>query len=333
MKGNYSSSSKSPPHDNVMSSLQDSPWFCSNFDSSSLRPLGKGGSGFVFSAQSKNKNKASAIKVLNLSPQDDMKIMLKEVSILSVLEGCPNILKMEDIYMDSTKRQLIFSMELADGSLLDFIKLKNGSLNPTLIFQISLDCIEALLYAQKENFAHMDIKPANILYFLGVNRNKYEALQSDIVERSHQQVLFKISDWGAGLEWANKTRKITSYFITPGYCAPELELMDEDENQAINPSKADMFSFGLTILNCCGVPIKKLKHLNVSQNENRFNKDLEEILDSLDRQYSKIKVILKAMLTYDAKKRITLQNLKELIILIHQQVFTCLYICIYNYEN
>lgn len=287
--------------------LQNS-WLSSNFEKHSIKQIGAGGFGCVFSATSLKTNGEIAIKVLKVSPKDDMKQMMNEVMIMISLNGCSNIIRIDDLFADTVKRQVLFAMELGKSSLGDLIQRANGNISCHLILQIIMDCINGLEYASNRGFAHMDIKPENIIYFDGISRKNYPDLQKNAVEDDNK--IFKLSDWGGGLLRASMTTEVdTCYSYSPGYAAPEII---NDDIELFNPSKVDIFAFGMTLLYCCGVPLKNFRHLSVLTDAKKYERDLNEIIDSLDPSYCKLKLILTKMLSYNPEERIGLASLQKL---------------------
>ena len=82
--------------------------------------------------------------------------------------GCTNVIKIDDFFADTVQKQVLFSMELANVSLVDLIKKGNGRINYSLLLQLIMDCITGLVYAFERGFANMDIKPEIFFILKGV---------------------------------------------------------------------------------------------------------------------------------------------------------------------
>ena len=303
----------------MLSLLEKSSWFHDNFDTNSLMELGSGGFGSVFTALSLKGNKKLAIKVLKPDPLNDIKDMLNEVSLIVSLKKCKNVIQIKDTFTDTSKGQVMFSMELGDGSLDQFIKnFHNKRLKPTLLPQILADCLDALIFAADRSISHLDIKPANIIYFKTDDRTRKKGLQTDTID--DKSLIFKISDWGGGIMRANKTKMHSSNFgFTMGYAANEIL-----NNSAFNGNKADVFSLGMSLLACCGIPYSEFKHLSSFPKATSYYRELEELLDTLDNGYNEIKVLLKEMIKYDFEERIGLEELRERILSLNDnENFVC----------
>lgn len=207
-----------------------------------------------------------------------------ETNLIISLKNCQNVVQIVDSLNDTTTGQTIFSMELGDGSLDDFIKRSpEQRIKPTLLLQIMADCLEALIFATNRGICHLDLKPANIIYFKTENRKLIKGLQTNhIVDPS---LVFKISDWGRGMLKNNKTKiHSSSLGLTMGYAANEIL-----NNSAFNENKADVFSLGMSLLACCGIPYAEFKHLSSIQKSKSFDRDFDELFDSMDHSILKLK--------------------------------------------
>lgn len=314
---------KTIAHELIKNEISENKWLYENFDPSSIKQIGSGGFGYVFSAKSLKMGKERAIKFLKISPEYEMKQMINEIMIMIFLSNNNNIIKIDELFTDTLKRQVAFSMELGTGSLAQMIKNGGGKVDYPLLLQLIMDCLNGLEYAFDHNFAHMDIKSENILYFEGVNRQTFNDLQVDIVQ--NDKMIFKLSDWGGGLIKSDITREVSCYSYTRGYGAPEIM---NDDLVAFNPGKADIFAFGMTILNCCGIPLKDFRHLSSFPDAKKFEKELDELLNSIDEEYDDIKMIIKKMLAYNSDERIGLKDLyKQIKMVIEKTIvnLTCLY--------
>lgn len=314
------SSSKKNKAEKVIPTVLKSQWFCKNFDINTAKLIGSGGFGLVFSAQSLKSEKHSAIKFLKVSPNQDIKEMMNEVFLISSLKKCNNVIQIEDVYMDTIKGQIqiekifadiidiqiIFSMELGDGALDNYVNNSAGNkLKPHLVLQILFDCLNALIYASERNFSHSCIKPTNIIYFQVKNRRLIEGLQKDFI--ADETLIFKLSDWGLGQMRPNSTLEhsnLSAYSF--GYVPPEIL-----NNKPFNGNKADVFSLGMSLLLCCGIPFMEFKHLSGMSNQKKYERDLTELLDLLDEDYQILKPLLTQMLMYDMKERWDLKKLKD----------------------
>ena len=87
----------------------------------------------------------------------------------------------------------MFSMELGHGSLEHYIKNSpNKRIKSDLLPQIIADCLDALIFAADRSISHLDIKPANIIYFKTDNRKRIKGLQIETI--TEESLIFKVSD-------------------------------------------------------------------------------------------------------------------------------------------
>lgn len=119
------------------------------------------------------------------SPEDEMKQMTNEIWIMISLSDSNNVIKIDEFFADTPKKQVMFSMELGTGSLTQLIKHMQGKIHYPLLLQLIMDCLAGLEYASERSIAHMDIKPENILYFEGIKRQAFKDLQTDIVQNDN----------------------------------------------------------------------------------------------------------------------------------------------------
>ena len=130
-----------------------------------------------------------AIKIYdkNLINDDDKKYTIKnEIFILNQLDN-ENVMKLYDVI--ETNRYLYLIMEYINGiSLLDFIqKQKNHRIEENICKDLFYQIVKGILYCQKENICHRDIKLENILivnnkiikiidfgFAIKCNRNEYQ---------------------------------------------------------------------------------------------------------------------------------------------------------------
>ena len=125
-------------------------------------------------------------------------------------------------------------------------------------------------------------------------------------------MVFKLSDWGGGL--LNNSGKTTSLKTgiahTKAYSPPELNM----ENKKINFEKIDVFSLGMTMVNCCGVSSKDINHISQIENEGKFITDVEEIINKIDQKYDDaIKGLIRNMLSFNPHERIDIKGLIKIL--------------------
>ena len=128
-----------------------------------LSKIGKGSFGSVYKVLDKHNTIIRAMKVLSketISYQDDEKVFLKEIEILTKLEH-PNIIKIIEYYTDDINYYII--MEYIEGSELYDVITKMQTLTELKAAYIMKQILCATNYLHSFNIVHRDIKPENML--------------------------------------------------------------------------------------------------------------------------------------------------------------------------
>ena len=140
----------------------------SSSDYEILKILGEGKIGKVFKVRCKKNNKTYIMKMLNitkLEKKDENSYMLKlsEISFLEVLKH-PHIAKYYKHFLEGLYLYLIIEYA-SNGDMSTFIetnKILNKYISEEIIWNIFLQCIDALNYAHSMGVVHRNIKPANL---------------------------------------------------------------------------------------------------------------------------------------------------------------------------
>lgn len=141
-----------------------------------------------------------AIKIFR--PIKKLKIR-REVKILNLLKGGPNILEIKDVVRDAATKTPAIITEFVDQGELDIKKTwKNFSLED--IQNYILSTLKALDYAHSKGVMHRDVKPHNILF--------------DPARRS-----VRVADWGLA-EFYKAGQEFNTKVAALFYKAPELLL-------------------------------------------------------------------------------------------------------------
>lgn len=141
-----------------------------------------------------------AIKIFK--PIKKVKIR-REVKILTLLKGGPNIIQLQDVVRDGATKTPAIITEYVDQGELD---LKRAWKNFTLdeIKNYILSALKALDYAHSKGIMHRDVKPHNLLY--------------DPVKKS-----VRLADWGLA-EFYRSGQEYNTRVAALYYKAPELLL-------------------------------------------------------------------------------------------------------------
>lgn len=144
----------------------------------------------------------------------------------------------------------------------------------------------------------MDLKPQNILIF---------------------GKICKIGDWGGSIfqkKGSSKLSTMNSQNInfTRAYSSPEfLDHLEEDsKNDNIDFHLCDVYSLGIVILKCCGVPSKKLTNIPKGDEEthdNYIEKLINEYLKKDDRYTKKVYRLVRTLCSFKASKRYSVEKI------------------------
>ena len=134
-----------------------------------LKKLGEGAFGKVFKVRSKINNKIYAMKRLNIKAirEDNEKAYQLTINETSFLEGLnhPHIIK---YYKNFTEGDILYIIIefIANGDMNGFIeahKKFKKNIEEEQLWNLFLQCMEALSYVHSMGVIHRDIKPANLL--------------------------------------------------------------------------------------------------------------------------------------------------------------------------
>ena len=207
----------------------------------------------------------------NLS-QEEIDALHEEVAILQKVDH-PNIVKYYETYDDVKFIYLV--MELCSGGeLLD--KLTEMSENQAA--QIMDKILRALIHCHKQNIAHRDIKPDNIMY------------------GSDGEI--KIIDFGLAKQTAKSGQKMHTIAGTPYYISPEVL-------HGTYSKECDIWSLGVLLFELIAghYPFEGNSRAEVFD---KINKGLVSFPDSIVQKVSAdCRDLIKRMLTVDRYKRIT----------------------------
>lgn len=125
--------------------------------------LGDGGTASVFRGVQLSLKRSVAIKILkrNLLAQDEIRLRFELESLIIARLSHPNIIHVIDQGITSDGLPY-FVMDYVKGNTLEKA-IKNGNLSNERAIDYFIQIAKALAYAHKNNIAHCDIKPQNIL--------------------------------------------------------------------------------------------------------------------------------------------------------------------------
>lgn len=249
-----------------------------------LSKIGKASFGSVYKVLDKHNTIIRAMKVISreaISYQDDEKVFLKEIEILTKLEH-PNIIKIIEYYTDDINYYII--MEYIEGGELYDVINKMQTLTESKAAYIMKQILCALNYLHSFNIVHRDIKPENMLV---------ESTSKD------DKINIKLIDF-VTCHYVKENESFSQKIGSPYYMAPEV--LNKKYNQ-----KCDIWSAGviLYILLIGSPPFNgnNLKELFHAIKKGVFNKEGDE----WNQISSNAKDLISKMLLVDPEERISAQ--------------------------
>ncbi|CDW84574.1 cyclin-dependent kinase-like 2 [Stylonychia lemnae] len=189
--------------------------------------IAQGGYGIVLKAMQKSTGQMVAIKQFRDSDSFSLRIAEREISVLKLMQGHPNIIKLLNSFQHNSKVFLVF--ELMHQTLLEMLQASpEGKLG-------------------REQAVHRDIKPENMLLSRVVSNqnvnssgNQWKRYRGHSVELNSREIrdhpndisqkegdeesiiILKVCDLGQSREILEKDNNLTEYVSTRWYRAPEL---------------------------------------------------------------------------------------------------------------
>ncbi|KAL4477115.1 hypothetical protein ABPG72_008849 [Tetrahymena utriculariae] len=181
-------------------------------------------------------------------------------------------------------------------------EIEGAYFNELEVVEFMKSMIDVHHHLQKNNIAHRDIKPQNIL----------------IVEDDDQNIIYKVCDVGSGvgLESSSQYTRTRTVAGTEVYMSPEVYTGIYNTVTQYNPFKSDVFSLGLVFLEFLTFKLVD-KDKKVRLDKDKYMAEVKELRHEAKKRYKYIfglNKILKQMLVYNQNDRVTFQDL-------YQQVF------------
>ena len=241
--------------------------------------LGKGSFGSVYKVVYIHSGNIRAMKVIkkeSINYQDDERIFLKEIEILTKIEH-PNIIKIIEYYTDEINYYIITEY-VSGGELYEAIS-KCNKFNESKAAYIMRQILSALNYLHSFGIVHRDIKPENML-----------------VEQSSDKDLIniKLIDFGT-------CNYVTLKVGSPYYIAPEV--LKKNYNK-----KCDIWSAGIILY----VMLLGKLPFHGKNTEDLFNNIKKGEFDQTSEEWNSIsdnaKDLILKMLEYNPEKRLSAQE-------------------------
>ena len=128
-----------------------------------LRPIGRGGFSYVFSARQRDFNRRVALKVLTfgLADERERRSFERECRAMGLVSQHPHIVTVFNAAFTTTKQPCIV-MELYSGGTLGERLKRDGPLPVAVVLDVGVKIAGALQTAHDRGLLHRDIKPQNL---------------------------------------------------------------------------------------------------------------------------------------------------------------------------
>ena len=264
-----------------------------SFDESNIsyiRPIGQGSYGVIYLVEEKNSKKQYALKSILCNDLEQILKHKKEFE-LSYSLSHNNFIKIYNAhfkYLDMTTYMLYILMERGENDWNTEIE-KRDKLNKFYtekeLINILKQLIDVLSYFQKNNIAHRDIKPQNILVF-----------KNDV---------YKITDLGEAKGAKNNTQLATlkgsQYFMSPNLFFA-FKYNGNNKKVSHNIFKSDVFSLGYCFLYAMNLNMKLIQSLREENNMKNVINIVKKF--GIDKKYSnKFMNIIYNMIQIDENNR------------------------------
>ena len=255
-----------------------------------LEPIGQGSYGVIYLVEEKSSRKQYALKRVLCNDIEQILKHKKEFE-LSYSLNHPSLIKIYNIlfkYLDMTTYILLVLMEKAETDWNTEITKRNKEkkyYTEEELINIMKQLVSVLLYFQKNNVGHRDVKPQNILI---CSNNKFKI--TDLGEAKNTNSNNKLA-----------TLKGSHYFMSPNLF---LAFKNNGNHQKVkhNIFKSDVFSLGYCFLYAMCLDLKIIKCIREEISMNNIMSIIKKF--GLQNKYSdKFMNIVYKMIQIDENKR------------------------------
>ena len=241
-----------------------------------LRKLGKGAFGNVFKVRCKKNNKVYAMKMLNIMELKNTNekayiLTLNETEFLQGLKH-PHIIKYYKSFIEEPYLYIIIEF-VANGDMSEFInanKAFNKYIPEEELWNIFLQCMDALTYVHSQGVIHRDIKPANLLMDnnMSIKLGDFGVSAFRNKDQNNQYLDAKYNFF----KNKEQVKYHGTYVGTPEYMAQEVKYSDYDQ-------RVDVYSMGVSFYEICYFhlpppPYERFKNENV-----QYSNELKGIIN------------------------------------------------------
>ena len=270
-----------------------------NFDDKNynyIKLLGEGSYARIYLVEDKLTKEEYALKKVICTDYNELLRFKKEFELIYSLknENIIRIYRLQIKNLDITTSCLYVLMERAQTDWNKEIKrrkLAKKYYKESEIISILKQLSRGLLFLQKNNIAHRDIKPQNILIF-----------PNDI---------YKISDMGEAKEIDKNEKQMTTLRGSELFMSPLLfeGMKLHHKNIRHNPYKSDMYSLGLCFLYAICLNLKVSEYIREINDMKTIKRILDKFLDK-NRYSEKLIELIYRMIDLQEDKRINFEELE-----------------------
>ncbi|EFJ07338.1 hypothetical protein SELMODRAFT_186197 [Selaginella moellendorffii] len=193
-----------------------------------LEILGHGSGGKVYKARHRITGTLYALKIIQEKHDPAVrKLIVREIEITRRFSArSPYVVQCYGVFERGGEISLV--LEFMDGGTLANVLAARKTIDERFLARVTRQALKGLMYLHANKIVHRDIKPSNLL----LNR-KNEV---------------KIADFGVSTQLAHTLAQCNSFVGTCAYMSPER--FDPDGHGGHYDSSADIWSLGLTLLEC-----------------------------------------------------------------------------------
>ena len=255
-----------------------------------IKPIGQGSYGVIYLVEEKDKKIQYALKSILCNDLEQILKHKKEFE-LSYSLSHNNFIKIYNAlfkYLDMTTYMLYILMEKGEtdwGKEIEQRSKINKYYTEKELINILKQLIDVLFFFQKNNIAHRDIKPQNVLIF--------------------KNNVYKITDLGEAKDTKNNTQLATlkgsQYFMSPNLFKA-FKYNGNNTRVIHNIFKSDVFSLGYCFLYAMNLNMKIIQNLREEYNMKNVVNIVKKY--ELDKKYSEnFLSIIYNMIEIDENKR------------------------------
>ena len=282
--------------------LKSSQWCEKRFDMSSIQIIGCGAHGVVLSVFHLKYSREVVIKI-GMKKNDNVSLINELVKMKSLKH--PNILQVLEhkAILQGNLFFLVLVMEQGLMSLDDYLKKNPKGFKEEELFRAMRSLSSAISYAHENKITHCDLKTRNVILF---------------PNEANSGFCFRISDFGSAYEFAEYDQKFISIKpdmdFSPLFCAPEINLIGDQEKGKANFFAGDVYSLGAIWICCTGILTSAIGCLSFAKVKETFDKSLNDLMCEVEKKgFSKhTQEKIKGIVAFNCDERVLpLENARD----------------------